>query len=112
MDNPKLLGKRIKKLRRDCGLTQDKLSELIGMETCSLSSIETGRHFPSLITLNKIAKVLKINLKTFFEYDDVVSYDVMKKVIIDNIDRIKPEVLCLIYKFFENYEIYSGDKNE
>ena len=103
MDNPKLLGMRIKKLRKACGLTQDKLSELIEMETCSLSSIETGRHFPSLQTLNKIAKVLNVNLKTFFDYEDIPTANVMKRVIIENIDRIEPEVLRVIYKFFEQY---------
>lgn len=64
-NNKKLLGKRIKQIRKNAGYTQEKLSELIGIETGSLSGIESGRCFPSLVTLEKIAKVLNVKLKTF-----------------------------------------------
>ena len=53
MDNKKLLGKRIKELRKYRNFTQEKLAELIDIEPCSLSAIEIGRHFPSLPTLEK-----------------------------------------------------------
>ena len=33
MNNKKLLGKRIKELRKEAGLTQKKLAELIEIET-------------------------------------------------------------------------------
>ena len=46
MDNKKLLGKRIKELRKYRNFTQEKLAELIDIEPCSLSAIEIGRHFP------------------------------------------------------------------
>ena len=39
MDKKKLLGKRIKEIRKARGLTQEKLAELIDIETCSLSAI-------------------------------------------------------------------------
>ena len=53
MDNKKLLGKRIKEIRKQKNLTQEQLAELIQIETGSLSAIESGRHFPSLPTLEK-----------------------------------------------------------
>ena len=68
MDNRKLLGKRIKEVRKRLGLTQEKLAELINIETTSLSSIESGRHFPSLVTLEKIAKNLNVELKVLFDF--------------------------------------------
>lgn len=67
-DNKKLLGKRIKELRRNKGYTQEQLSELVGIETSSLSGIESGRFFPSLHVLDKMANVLCIQLADFFNF--------------------------------------------
>ena len=67
-DNKKLLGKRIKELRRNKGYTQEQLSELVGIETSSLSGIESGRFFPSLHVLDKMANVLRILLADFFNF--------------------------------------------
>ena len=61
MDNKKLLGKRIKEIRKQKNLTQEQLAELIQIETGSLSAIESGRHFPSLPTLEKISATLDVN---------------------------------------------------
>ena len=60
MENKKLLGKRIKEIRKNNSLTQEKLAELVGIETMSLSAIESGRHFSSMPTLEKIASILKV----------------------------------------------------
>ena len=62
MDNKKLLGKRIKEIRKYKGYTQEKLSELIDIETSSLSGIESGRFFPSLHVLDKMSAVLGVEL--------------------------------------------------
>ena len=67
-DNKKLSGKRIKELRRNKGYTQEQLSELVGIETSSLSGIESGRFFPSLHVLDKMANVLRIQLADFFNF--------------------------------------------
>ena len=71
MDNKKLLGKRIKQIRNTRGYTQEQLSELINIETSSLSGIESGRFFPSLHVLNKIASVTNTELIEFFKFTTV-----------------------------------------
>lgn len=53
MDNKKLLGKRIKEIRKHKGLTQEQLSEMIDIETSSLSGIESGRFFLPCMCLIK-----------------------------------------------------------
>lgn len=68
MDNKKLLGKRIKELRKNKGYTQEQLSELVGIETSSLSGIESGRFFPSLHVLEKMSVILNIQLVEFFNF--------------------------------------------
>ena len=104
MDNKKLLGKRIKELRKDAGLTQEKLAELIDIETTSLSGIESGRHFPSLPTLEKIAKNLNVELKSLFNFNHLRTIEQMKADIVNNIDKLSDEKISFIYKFFEDFK--------
>ena len=100
-ENKKLLGKRIKQIRKNAGFTQERLSELIGIETGSLSTIESGRSFPSLVTLEKISQILNVEMKAFFDYDTSITIKDMKKIIVKNIDKIKENQIPYIYKYFE-----------
>jgi transcriptional regulator with XRE-family HTH domain len=56
----KKLGKNIKNIRKDKGLTQDKLSEKVKLSIEFIGRIEIATSKPSLDTLFKIAKVLDI----------------------------------------------------
>ena len=100
-ENKKLLGKRIKQIRKNAGFTQEKLSELIGIATGPLSTIESGRSFPSLVTLEKISQILNVEMKAFFDYDTSITIKDMKKIIVKNIDKIKENQIPYIYKYFE-----------
>lgn len=104
MDNKKLLGKRIKELRKNAGYTQEKLAELIGIETSSLSGIESGRHFPSLPTIERIAMKLNVELKALFDFNHLQSVDKMKSEIIKNIDKLDEHIIAFIYKFFDGFK--------
>ena len=101
MDNKKLLGKRIKELRKNAGLTQEKLAEMINIETTSLSGIESGRHFPSLPTIEKIAHNLNVELKTLFDFYHLKSVDLMKTDIINNLNNLSDDKIAFIHRFFE-----------
>jgi len=69
MDTTKrLLGARIKELRRLRGLSQEKLAETINIDPKHLSRIEVGKSYPSLDTLEGIAIALKVELKDLFEF--------------------------------------------
>uniref|UniRef100_UPI004026E18E helix-turn-helix domain-containing protein n=1 Tax=Candidatus Stercorousia sp. TaxID=3048886 RepID=UPI004026E18E len=72
MENKKLLGKRIKEIRKSKGLTQEQLSEMIDIETSSLSGIESGRFYPSLHVLEKIAQVFDVEFIEFFKFSTVI----------------------------------------
>ena len=104
MNNKKLLGKRIKELRKEAGLTQEKLAELIEIDTTSLSGIESGRHFPSLSTVEKIAKSLNVEMKALFDFDHLLPVEQMKVNIIQNIDKLSDKKISFIYRFFEGYK--------
>ena len=101
MNNKKLLGRRIKELRKNAGLTQEKLAEMINIETTSLSGIESGRHFPSLPTIEKIAHNLNVEIKTLFDFYHLKSVDLMKTDIINNLNKLSDDKIAFIHRFFE-----------
>ncbi len=55
-----LLGKRIKTLRKEKGISQKDLAYQIGMEKSNLSVIENGKSNPQVLTLVKIAAALDV----------------------------------------------------
>lgn len=108
MDNKKLLGKRIKEIRKKSGYTQEKLAEIIGIDITTLSGIESGRHYPSLVTLEKIAKVLDVALINIFDFNHHIPVNDMKSVIVNNINRLADDDIKMIYKlinkkYLENF---------
>ena len=62
----KAIGSKIKKLRSSKNLTLKDLADQTGLSVSLLSQIEHGKISPSLSTLMKLSKVLKIPLKTIF----------------------------------------------
>jgi transcriptional regulator with XRE-family HTH domain len=89
MDTTKrLLGARIKELRKLRGLSQEKLAEIINIDPKHLSRIEVGRSFPSMDTLEGIAKALKVELKEFFAFEHHIKDS---KELIGNINRLFKE---------------------
>lgn len=59
---PRTIGKKIKKKRTILGLTQEELAEKVGISRAYIGFVEQGRNAPSLETLEKIAKSLKVKL--------------------------------------------------
>ncbi|RAI09998.1 MAG: XRE family transcriptional regulator [Candidatus Melainabacteria bacterium] len=102
MDNKKKLGLKIKELRKRKGLTQEELAELIQMEQNSISVMESGRNFPTLGTLEKIAKVLDVNLSDFFDYDYIEDIDDIKASTEDIISKMDDKQLRQLFKYVKS----------
>ncbi|MFC4597801.1 helix-turn-helix transcriptional regulator [Cohnella hongkongensis] len=60
---------RIKVLRASFGLTQEQLSERVGVSRQTIISIENGRYNPSLELAYKIAKVFGCYIEEVFIFD-------------------------------------------
>ena len=58
----KRLAMRLKRLREERGLTQDRLAKRSGVSHGYLERLEIGMHDPSLSTLKKLAKALKVTV--------------------------------------------------
>ncbi len=100
----KKLGNRIKYLRLQRGLSQEKLAEAIDIATTSLSYVETGRGFMTLVTLEKLAKVLNVDLYEIFQFSTVNTKEEMYDYIMSKLDIIKndDEKMKTVYNIFKN----------
>lgn len=56
----RILQKKIRKYRKEAGLTQEELADKVGIGRVYMGYIEQGRSVPSLEVLEKIARVLKV----------------------------------------------------
>lgn len=56
------VGKTIRKLREQRGVSQAQLARAAGMLRANISRIEAARHRPTLESLERIAKALKVSL--------------------------------------------------
>lgn len=57
---PKTIGNKVKKRRTSLGLTQEELAEKVGISRAYMGFVEQGRNVPTLETLEKIARALKV----------------------------------------------------
>jgi transcriptional regulator with XRE-family HTH domain len=68
MNDRELLGKRIKSLRRSKGHTQERLAEIIDVNTNYLAVIERGEANPTLALLERLSAGLEVPLSELFQY--------------------------------------------
>ena len=64
----RLLGARIKELRVERGLSQERLAELMASNVTYLSGVERGKENPTLDFLFKIADALEADLVDLFAF--------------------------------------------
>ena len=81
MNPKKLLGKKIKQIRKQRGFTQEKLAEIIGMDSGYICKMEIGLHTPSLETLAKLSKALNTELADFLDFENLIEQDYKSKLI-------------------------------
>ena len=65
----KLLGSNIVKKRKERGIKQKELSDILDIDDGSLRRIESGRTNPTTMTLYNIASGLGIELKELFDFE-------------------------------------------
>lgn len=58
----KVFGKRIKQLRKQHRLTQSELGEMIGLTQQSITAWETGRTYPDVYTLIRLAMLYEVSV--------------------------------------------------
>lgn len=106
MDSKKILiGKKIKEIRAKNKITQETFSEMIGLESSSLSNIETGKSFPSLLTLINIMDKFDVNPQDIFDYAYYNNESTLESEIIEILKRQPYDKKQIIYRIIKSFDI-------
>ena len=91
----KIVGEKIRQLRKEKGFSQEELSEKIDISPRHMCTIENGNSIPSLETFVKIAEILRLDVNKFFnlEFDEENS---VRTEIYDLVQLSTPKELVLI----------------
>ena len=65
-ENFKLLGRRVKFMRMDKGISQTKMAEMLGLSQTNLSNMESGRTTITTQNLFKMKDILNCRMGDFF----------------------------------------------
>ncbi len=68
MDIKSTVGKRIKELRVNLGISQESLANIAELDRTYITSVECGRRNISIVNIEKITKALNVTLKEFFDF--------------------------------------------
>lgn len=93
------LGKKIKRMRINRGLTQETLSELADISQRTLSGIESGENFVTAETLDNLIKALNTTTEELFATNHLrSSADLLNEILSDiNIISSNPAKLDILY---------------
>ncbi|MDR0878309.1 MAG: helix-turn-helix transcriptional regulator [Treponema sp.] len=85
----------MRKIRRKCGLTQEKLAEKAGVSTHFIAMIEIARKFPSPDTLDQIAAALGIETHELFSGPVSAETDLtwLRQSVLNDIERVVGEAV-------------------
>lgn len=76
----KLVGTKIRDLRRQKGWSQELLGEKAGVKFSYIGSVERGEQNITLLNLEKIANALDVKVHHFFTYSkEIKSLDISKE---------------------------------
>ena len=101
-ETKRLLGLRIKELRKERNLTQDQFAELANIDFRSLSHIECGDTFPTK-SLSDIAKAFNISISELLDFEHhKYSIEEMKDYIHNSIDNISEKDITIIFRMIKS----------
>ncbi len=96
----KLFGKRLRELRSQKGLTQEKVAEYIGIKPENYSRIENGLSFPKPENIVKISNVLNVEIAELFQFSQLSDYNHILEQIIKKLQN-DTDATMLVYKFLK-----------
>ena len=87
MNLEKLVIDNIRRIRKEKGLSQEKLAEACHTATSYIGLMETYRNIPKLSTIEKIAQALEVNPLVFFR-EPLANHPEYEKEIINKKKKI------------------------
>ena len=104
----KVFADNIKRLRKDRGLTQTELADIIGISLASIQGYEAERVWPAMDTVKSLAKALKVTESELFldpNYRDVQVNQALETLLkaykpkAHPLDDLPQEILALLAIF-------------
>ena len=99
----KLLGKKIKEIRKKQNLTQEELAEKMNIDQRNLSKIECGNNFITAETLSKILSALSVEPHELFYFGHNKDEAELQTELLDKINNKNINIKLL-------YQIYNALK--
>ncbi len=97
MNKKELLGKRLRELRKRKNISQEKLAELINVDPTTISNIENGKNYPSLLNLENLLDVLNSSFVEAFDFEHKKSREDLLLIIIEKLKN-NPDKIEDFYK--------------
>ncbi len=97
MNIKKLLGTKIKELRKQRKYSQEYFSELVDLNPRQIVRIENGESFPTAENLEKIAEAFGIKVQELFINDCFASDEELKLAIINKMAQLSGDRLKALY---------------
>ncbi|GCC52391.1 XRE family transcriptional regulator [Chryseotalea sanaruensis] len=104
----KNIGKIIKQIREEKGLTQQQLAELINMHRSNYSKVESGERDLSIDAIHKVAKYFGMTIDQLVNFDGTMPEEVTveDKSIMEQvklIQELEPEEKSMVFKMIETF---------
>ncbi|TCM99448.1 MerR family transcriptional regulator [Paenibacillus sp. BK033] len=108
----KLLGSRIRELRKNLGLSQEQLAERAGFHYTYIGSVERAEKNISTLNLSKIATALEVGVYDLFLYDKITHKTANKGSDLNDIFNLLSELEINDVRKIRNiiYEMYGKKK--
>lgn len=68
MDIKQAVGKRIRELRNELGVSQEEFADMVGLDRTYITSVECGKRNISIVNVERIANALNVTLSEFFNF--------------------------------------------
>lgn len=106
------IGKKLKELRMNRGMTQDEVAKKIKITRSTISNYEIGRRTPHLTDLQKLAKVFNVGLDYFgiSQKDETVELLAKAKLVFKN-ENVSKEKKEKLYREFMKLYLKIKDDN-
>lgn len=64
------LKNRLEEIRKECGITQAELANILEVSRQTIGSLENGRYNPSILLAFKIAAYFQLTIEDIFIYEE------------------------------------------
>ncbi|MDX6187754.1 helix-turn-helix transcriptional regulator [Flavobacterium sp. Fl-318] len=102
------IGKNIKRIREEKGLTQQSIADLIAMHRSNYSRVETGDRELSLEAVGKIAKYFNMTIDQLVNLEGEIPQEITieDKTLVEQIkliQELEPEEKNIIFKMVDTF---------